>query len=627
MAKSKQVSKLLLLLSILLSFSSVFGQDNPGDYATIYIYKPKSPLTGIMRHTVRINGKEVGWLRNGSRMQYKIYTVGPTKIALDTYIYLLGTSQREMGSDIRSLIEIEPGKEYYMRIQFNIDGSGSGYFFVDSSVGEYEYNKSSLYKKSYPEIVAEEDISNYYEQQAEESIVGYRQENDYSTGTARERVKKYVQNKMNDWQQRGRYEKTEEYEQRVTEENRVFKIQELTDEAINTIAMEKMVTEGALLDYDPDNESFRIKMEGYSPFYLSVPRDEAPSFDNNFQQVEFDNEVFTLVGDDEFAFLSVDVMNPVNDKLYKYSNSETIAFNPEGLNLEFDPIEVNVQEYEKPKVIKGTTSRSISDVDMNIPKTGIVNSNAVAVIIGNKDYENQDVPSVDFALNDAQIMKKYLTSTFGFNENNILYIENARQADFYRIFGTKGNHKARLFNLVKPDVSDVFIFYSGHGAPDPESKEGFFVPVNCEPSLVMFNGYPVNTFYENLSQIPYKSLTVVLDACFSGSSEGGMLLKDISPIFIEPKMKILNDEKSKIFTSSSGDQVSSWYRDKNHSLFTYYFLKGIQGEADSDENKELSMKELRNYIEEHVPYEARRLTNRTQTPEIYGLDNLVMVKY
>ncbi|MBT28183.1 MAG: hypothetical protein CMO01_00880, partial [Thalassobius sp.] len=152
MTRQKQVSGLLLFLLITFCSATGFSQDNPDDYATIYIYKPKSPLTGLMRHTVRINGKEIGWLRNGSRMRYKIYTTGQTKIDLDTYIYLLGTAQRDVGSDIRTLVDIEPGKDYYMRIQYTIDGSNNGYMFLDNSVGYYEYNKNSLYKSSYPEI-------------------------------------------------------------------------------------------------------------------------------------------------------------------------------------------------------------------------------------------------------------------------------------------------------------------------------------------------------------------------------------------------------------------------------------------------------------------------------------------
>ena len=61
-----------------------------------------------------------------------------------------------------------------------------------------------------------------------------------------------------------------------------------------------------------------------------------------------------------------------------------------------------------------------------------------------------------------------------------------------------------------------------------------------------------------------------------------MILKDISPVFIEVDDSFLNSRNSAVFTSATGEQVSSWYRDKSHSLFTYYFLKGLQGEADLD---------------------------------------------
>jgi len=617
---------IFLFFNYLLFGPLATAQEKPSDYATIYLYKPKAALSGIMRHTVKINGQEVGWLRNGSKIRYKIYSTGPVSIDLDTYIYLLGTAQRDHGNDIHTQIDVEPGGRYYMRVQFNIDGSGQGFYFVNEQLGRYEYNKRSLFKSSYPEIVKEEDISAYYSKNDEETT-DYPKPTNYSNLTARQQVKKYVEKHINEWQQRGRYEKSEDYYRRVNERSRAIKIQELTDEATHRFAMERLVTEGAMVDYDPDNETFRIKMEGFSPFYLNVPIGEAPAFDQNVQQIEFTDEIFTLAGEDEFAFLSVKVSNPVNGQSYVYNNNEDISYNPAGLDLEFENVDVDMPEYKKTTISKGTQITFISDVDINIPKTNTVNEDAIAVVIGNKDYENRDVPTVDFALNDASIMKEYLISTFGFNEANILYIENARQADFYRIFGTKGNHKARLHNLVKPDRSDVFIFYSGHGAPDPESKEGYFVPVNCDPSLVAFNGYPINTFYENLSQIPYRSLTVVLDACFSGSSEGGMLIKNVSPIFIEPKIRILNDENARIFTSAGGDQVSSWYTEQNHSLFTYFFLKGIQGAADADKDNRLALRELRNYIEEHVPYEARRLNNRIQTPEVYGNDEVELVRY
>lgn len=271
--------------------------------------------------------------------------------------------------------------------------------------------------------------------------------------------------------------------------------------------------------------------------------------------------------------------------------------------------------------------RLTSDVDKNLPRSFSRNSDAVAVVIGNRDYENPDVPPVDFALQDAASVKKYLIQSYGFDEENIIFLPNATQADFNGIFGKAGDHKARLFNLVKPDQSDVFIFYSGHGAPDIQTEEAYFVPVDCDPSLVRFNGYAIKTFYENLSKIQYKSLTVVIDACFSGSSDRGTLIPQASLVRIKSGNNVLKDPKAMVFTSASGTEIASWYPEQSHSLFTYYFLKGLQGEANTDRDRTLTLEEMRAYISENVPYMARRMKNRVQTPEIYGQNQKIVMKY
>jgi tetratricopeptide (TPR) repeat protein len=268
-----------------------------------------------------------------------------------------------------------------------------------------------------------------------------------------------------------------------------------------------------------------------------------------------------------------------------------------------------------------------SDVDKNLPRTSMVNPDAIAVVIGNRDYQNPDVPPVDYALQDAASIKRYLTRVFGFDENNIIMLANATQADFNGTFGTAESHKARLYNLVKPGQSDVFVYYSGHGAPDIAENAGYFVPVDCDPSLVKFNGYAMKTFHQNLSKIPYRSLTVVIDACFSGSSDKGTLLAQTSLARIKSETGTLNDPNAVIMTSATGDQVSSWYPDQYHSLFTYYFLKGIQGAANKNQDRTLSLGELRQYLNEEVPYMARRLRNRVQTPEIKGRNEKVFLKY
>ncbi len=266
------------------------------------------------------------------------------------------------------------------------------------------------------------------------------------------------------------------------------------------------------------------------------------------------------------------------------------------------------------------------DIESNIPSTMVSNKYAVAVVIGNRNYLNADVPTVDFAIRDATLMKEYLLTAFGYKEGNIIYLEDATQGTFYATFGTD-SRDGKLHNYIKTNKSDVFIYYSGHGAPDPETNDGYFVPVDCDPSLVALNGYSLDLFYSQIRKLKAKSVTVVIDACFSGSSDNGMLLKNISPVFIEVNQQALTGSKAVIFTSADGDQVSSWYPEQKHSLFTYYYLKGLQGDANINGDNSLTVAELHNYIAENVSYMARRLNNREQTPQITGDQTKVLYRY
>ena len=121
-----------------------------------------------------------------------------------------------------------------------------------------------------------------------------------------------------------------------------------------------------------------------------------------------------------------------------------------------------------------------SEIDMKIPRSKIKKHDGIAVIIAIGKHHNPNVPDVDFAVNDAFAMRDYLTQMLGFKEDNILFEinENATQAAFKRIFG------AQLNNFVMPDgSSEVFVFYSGHGAPDPESKKHFLCHTIVIPAM------------------------------------------------------------------------------------------------------------------------------------------------
>ena len=275
------------------------------------------------------------------------------------------------------------------------------------------------------------------------------------------------------------------------------------------------------------------------------------------------------------------------------------------------------------------------DVRKNIPETGMKNPNAIAVVIGNRDYDGRDVPAVDFALADASIIRAYLIQTLGYNEDNVLYYTNATKGTFESVFGNENNHKGKLFYRADPKgQSDLFIYYSGHGAPDiqssSEEKPSYLVPKDADPSHVRFGGYALDVLYNNLRQIPHRRVTVVIDACFSGMSDGGRLMGDISPLGLPSQADSgarLSQQSTTIFTASGSRQVASWYRDKQHSLFTYFFLKALRGDADANKNKVLTAAEISAYVSDRVLSIARRRHSRDQNPEFIGNKDAVMVQY
>jgi hypothetical protein len=266
------------------------------------------------------------------------------------------------------------------------------------------------------------------------------------------------------------------------------------------------------------------------------------------------------------------------------------------------------------------------DVDTNIPEGRKAGKFDVAVVIGNRNYAAYGSPDVEFANRDAQVMREYLVRTMGYDPEMILYAEDATLSKFNEFFGSDRNYKGRLFRYVKEGVSKVFVYYVGHGAPDLESNEAYFVPVDANPQDLKSNGYRLQTFYDNLAKIPAKKMTVVLDACFSGNSDRGTLFKNISPTLVRVKKEFRGPANAVLMTSAAVDQVSTWYREKRHSLFTYFFLKGLQGEADANKDGKITVGEMDRYLKEQVPYMARRLTGNEQNPVVTGnVDEVIVV--
>jgi uncharacterized caspase-like protein len=172
------------------------------------------------------------------------------------------------------------------------------------------------------------------------------------------------------------------------------------------------------------------------------------------------------------------------------------------------------------------------------------------------------------------------------------------------------------------DSVDVFVFYSGHGAP--ENGQRFLVPVDGDFDRLANTGFSLDRLYRNLSAIKARSVTVVLDACFSGNSEGGRLFRRSGGGGVEGEQDA-NGLLS--FTAVQKTETARWYPEQGHGLFTYYFLKGVKGEADANGDRVITQSELSTYVHQNVLRYATEKLSSKQEPIITLTDgNRVVVR-
>jgi uncharacterized caspase-like protein len=236
----------------------------------------------------------------------------------------------------------------------------------------------------------------------------------------------------------------------------------------------------------------------------------------------------------------------------------------------------------------------------------------VALVIGIENYQN--ISSVTYASRDAVAFKEYLVKAFGYSEENIFLITNSKAT----LAGIRAE-VSRLGKWIEPEKSDVIIFYSGHGAPSIKDKKQYLVPWDGNPDYPEETCYPVKELYRKIGELKARSVTVFMDACFSGKGkENEMIIAQAKPISITAEVPQLFGSLC-ILASSEGDQISSTYDNGRHGLFTYYLLKGFRGEADGNNDHKITLEELKQYLDNNVPIYARRM-GRDQHPVLMGKD-------
>lgn len=250
-----------------------------------------------------------------------------------------------------------------------------------------------------------------------------------------------------------------------------------------------------------------------------------------------------------------------------------------------------------------------NSVDVSIPQTESTNNKIFAIVVGNEKYSDEaDVP---YAENDAKVFKEYCQQTLGVSENHIRYIANAGYNDFRRSV----NWLKQGLEAYGGEGSAIF-YYAGHGIPDEAQKTAYILPVDGIGSDIE-SAYSLERLYQTLGEMPAKSITVFLDACFSGAKRDGGMMASARGVAIKTKAEEPKGNMV-VFSAAQGDETAYPYKSQQHGMFTYYLLRKLQ-----ETKGDVTLGELADYITREVKRQSFDENSRSQTPTVNASTRIV----
>jgi hypothetical protein len=243
---------------------------------------------------------------------------------------------------------------------------------------------------------------------------------------------------------------------------------------------------------------------------------------------------------------------------------------------------------------------------------------AVAIIIGIEKYKR--VGKADFANLDAKDFYNYASRALGIKPENIklLLDDGADDVEIYKAF------QSWLPLKVKKGKTDVYVFYSGHGLPSQDGKELYFLPYGVDKDLISKTAINNQEIVSAIQTAQPKSVTMFIDSCYSGKSRvGETLVAGMKPISLKVSDSVYPADFT-VITASAFDQISSASQDLKHGIFSFFLMKGMEGDADENKDGRITAGEMQNYLSEMVSRQALSMDRRQQT-QLFGNPERVLM--
>jgi hypothetical protein len=151
--------------------------------------------------------------------------------------------------------------------------------------------------------------------------------------------------------------------------------------------------------------------------------------------------------------------------------------------------------------------------------------------------------------------------------------------------------------------SSVIVYIAGQVKTAP-SGETFLVPYEGGQSAARL--YPMKDLLAALGRLKARQIVLIFDGSVSKLDDAQAKGKD--PQWGQSGRNIVR------LIGTTGFQGSLEPEKLHHGLFTYFLLRGLRGEADSNRDRDVTLGEMAGFLRKAVPDAARQGFNHNQQP-------------
>ena len=243
-----------------------------------------------------------------------------------------------------------------------------------------------------------------------------------------------------------------------------------------------------------------------------------------------------------------------------------------------------------------------------------------AVVIGISEYESPDIPDLRYADRDAEAFYRYLTNPLdkggrGVSKSNVRYLVNQD--------ATVTNIREAIFDFMKNPIEEdiVFIFFAGHGAPDPvRPNVPYLLAYNSDLTRPAATGVRMSDIQDAIKDyIRAKKVIVFADACHSAGVGGDIAMRGLAESeLINQFLEEIARSGSSVLTFSASE-AKEYSRESpkwggGHGVYTYHMLEALKGKADFDGDRIVRLGELVDYVNEKVRRDTFSQQHPTASP-------------